>query len=257
MSEQAKEKTARRLFLLSLIQSFSSSLSMQASNQIWLDHFNGDFAAHARVMTRVSMFSSIFGFFVKPLIASATDRFGRKPLLFLSPAMQFVLKLGMCLAPSHRLVVFQMAQYLLGSVTYESAHIATDAAYGDMYADQPEKLSKVISRQMITYSLSSLICPIIGGWLAQRHLRLPFVITAALYGVNGLLFVPQVPETIPDSKRTSRLSIAGASPLSAVKLFTRGARLRKVALLQIVHSFGSNNCESAMVCPSHLTTRPV
>jgi len=109
---------------------------------------------------------------------------------------------------------------------------------------------------MITYSLSSLICPLIGGWLAQRHLRLPFVVTAALYAVNGLIFVPQVPETIPDSKRTSRLSIAGASPLSAVKLFTRGARLRKVALLQVVHSFGSNNCESAMVCPSHLTTRP-
>ena len=63
MSEQAKEKTARRLFMLSLIQSFSSSLSMQASNQIWLDHFAGDFAAHARVMTRVSMFSSVFGFF--------------------------------------------------------------------------------------------------------------------------------------------------------------------------------------------------
>ena len=62
MSEEAKEKTARRLFMLSLIQSFSSSLSMQASNQIWLDHFNGDFAAHARVMTRVSMFSSVFGF---------------------------------------------------------------------------------------------------------------------------------------------------------------------------------------------------
>ena len=96
-------------------------------------------------------------------------------------------------------------------------------------------------RQMITYSLSSLICPLIGGWLAQRHLRLPFVVTAALYAVNGLIFVPQVPETIPDSKRTSRLSIAGASPLSAVKLFTRGARLRKVALLQVVHSFGSNN----------------
>ena len=57
---------------------------------MFLDYFAGDFAAHARVMTTLSSVSAIVGFFLKPLFASMTDKYGRKPLLALSPILQVI-----------------------------------------------------------------------------------------------------------------------------------------------------------------------
>jgi hypothetical protein len=125
---------------------------MQAQTEILLVHFGGDFAAHARVMTRVSSVSSVLGFFIKPLLAALTDVHGRKPLLLLSPVLQMVLKGGMAIAPSRLMVPLLFSQYLLGSFTYESMHLATDAATGDLYSDDPKRLGEMISQQVCSPS---------------------------------------------------------------------------------------------------------
>lgn len=44
-------------------------------------------------MTTLSSASAVVGFVLKPLFASATDKFGRRPLLALSPIVQFAIKL--------------------------------------------------------------------------------------------------------------------------------------------------------------------
>ena len=47
------------LFVCSLSQSLCSNISLQAKNQMFLDYFAGDFAAHARVMTTLSSVSAM------------------------------------------------------------------------------------------------------------------------------------------------------------------------------------------------------
>jgi hypothetical protein len=239
MSEAEKTHAGNWLFASNLLQTFGMMISMQSTNQIWLDHFAGDFGAHARVMTRLSSVSNVIGFIIKPMLASSTDKFGRKPLLSLSPVLQFILKGAMVLCPTRWLVSLLSLQYMSSAFTYETGRIATDAAHGDMYAKQPKMLSKMISRQMLTYPITSIICPLIGGSLARIHLRLPLAVTALVSLASALFIVPRVPETLPASRRTARISLAGASPLSAVKLFTQGRRLRGLACFQIVNNVSS------------------
>ena len=96
-----------------------SSARVQASTQIWLDHFAGDFAAHAATMTRLSTASAAIGFVVKPVLASLSDVYGRRPLLLLPPVLNTALKAAMVFAPHAANVQLLRAQHLLGAFTWE------------------------------------------------------------------------------------------------------------------------------------------
>ena len=244
MTDKEKVRAANWLFLSQLCQSFCSNISQQSTYQMFLDHFAGDFAAHARLMTTLSSASAVAGFVLKPLFASATDKYGRRPLLALSPILQLAIKLCLCTCPQRLLIRFLMVQQMLMSFTHETSRIASHAAYGDLYSTDATQLGKMISREMITYPIvrpqshsvcenllvphlllpqTSIIGPLIGGALASRFgLRAPIAAAAAVFALQGIVVVPRVPETLRKSKRKAKLSIAGASPLSAVKLFTHG-----------------------------------
>lgn len=89
------ERTAWLLLISSALSTFAMNLTMTPTTEIWLEHFNGDFAAHARMMTNLGLVSNVVGFFVKPIIASLSDAYGRKPLLYLSPIINSILTGGM------------------------------------------------------------------------------------------------------------------------------------------------------------------
>ena len=84
-------RAANWLLASSFLSTFAMSLTMQATTEIWLGHFAGDFTRHARRMTSLGTLSSVLGFFIKPLLASLSDAHGRVPLLFLSPSVNLVL----------------------------------------------------------------------------------------------------------------------------------------------------------------------
>lgn len=118
-------------------------------------------------------------------------------------------------------------------------------------------LSKLISRQMITYPVTSIVCPLIGGYLSSIHLRLPLAVHALATIASLALVVPQVPETLRKSKRIAKISLAGASPLGAVKLFTQGKQLRKIAWMQLVHSCADGRVTHQIQCaPSTMLPQP-
>jgi hypothetical protein len=76
------------------------------------------------------------------------------------------------------------------------------------------------------------------------------MLATMLYGSAALIAI-RMPETLPDKQRRKQIgSVFGASPLSALKLFSRGPRLRAVALLQLVTSVGDATRDSAV--PVHL-----
>lgn len=194
-----RDSAASWLLFANACCTFATNISMGTSNQLWLEHFAGDFAAHGAYMTRLSAISSVLGFFVKPLIASLSDVYGRKPLLYFSPTMQMLLKGGVGFVPKAFIVPMLSSQYLLGAFTYESMHLATDAAMGDLYSTNPKLLGKQLARQMVIWPLSSMVCPLIGGWLAARSIRLPFMVTGALFFITTFLAMPRVPETLQPS----------------------------------------------------------
>ena len=92
-------RAANWLLASSFLSTFAMSLTMQATTEIWLGHFAGDFTRHARRMTSLGTLSSVLGFFIKPVLASLSDAHGRVPLLFLSPAVNLALTTLMAAAP--------------------------------------------------------------------------------------------------------------------------------------------------------------
>ena len=58
------------------VHDISYNVSVQGNNQFWLLYFAGDFAAQARITTRIMSFWSFSGMFLKPLFAGVSDTYG-------------------------------------------------------------------------------------------------------------------------------------------------------------------------------------
>jgi MFS family permease len=132
---QAKSSRVRPehwLLVVSAWEYLSLQISAQASNQVWLDFYAGDYGAQARAMGRLAAAGGLLGFLLKPMLAQASDVFGRKPLLLISYVIQAVVKSGIALAPpSVSVPLLAVSQYLLGFVTWELSTQTIDSAIGE------------------------------------------------------------------------------------------------------------------------------
>ena len=142
----------------------------------------------------------------------------------------------------------RLHRWLLGFITFDGFMFARDAAMGDLWREQPKELGRALSRLESIRPFSQVIAPLVGGYLAARSVRLPYALAAFSYGCATLAAL-RMPETLPTSKRRSRISIFAASPLGAIKLFTHGWRLRTIACLQLVTSVADATRDS--VVPVH------
>ena len=119
------------LLVVSAWEYLSLQISTQASNQVWLDYYAGDYGAQARAMGRLAAAGGLLGFLLKPMLAQASDVFGRKPLLLISYFIQAAVKSGIALAPmSISVPLLAVSQYLLGFVTWELSTQTIDSAIG-------------------------------------------------------------------------------------------------------------------------------
>ena len=58
-------------------------------------YFAGDFAAQARITTRIMSFWSFSGMFLKPLFAGVSDTYGRKSILMMPDTVDFVARIAL------------------------------------------------------------------------------------------------------------------------------------------------------------------
>ena len=231
------EHASNGMFLSSAISTFGMNLTMTPTTEIWIQHFAGDFTAQARMMTNLGLVSSVTGFFVKPILASMTDCFGRKPLMFSSPIANVLLTGGMVLCPRSLWTTILAARYCCSPLTYEAQMLARQAAMGDMFSGDSKRLGRHLARMSMVWPVSSIFCPIISGFLTSRFgLRLPLTIATILYAVNLFIVVPRVPESLPRENRKPFVLGMGSSPLTAIKLFTKGRRLRSIGFLELLDS---------------------
>ena len=240
VSAARRSRLALWLFVATLMTTAATSFSMQAMDEIWLRHYNGDFAAHGRMMSRISSASSALSFMFKPLMGGLIDCFGRKKLLVLSPLLQMALKGATAVAPLRFAVPLITSQWLTGFFAWEGFMMAREAMMGDLFGHDPKALGQALSRLMMIWPLTSIFCPLVGGRLARVNVQLPFGLTALIFGLSSAMIALVIPETLPPAPAGAARSfnLATASPLSALKLFTKGSRLRAVAVLQLVSALG-------------------
>ena len=171
MGTAEKKRAENWLFAATFANTFAGSFAMQAIDQIFLEHFAGDFAAHGRMMSWIGSGSSALSFLCKPMLGSLIDVYGRKWLLLFSPSLQVLLKGLMVCVPRQFWVPLIVLQYFVGFLTFEGFMFARDASFADMHQGDPKALGQALARLQIIWPLSSVISPLIGGQVTAKSHR--------------------------------------------------------------------------------------
>ncbi|MCE1271032.1 MAG: TCR/Tet family MFS transporter [Acinetobacter sp.] len=120
-------------------------------------------------------------FIFSPLLGALSDRWGRRPVLLISLAGSAINYL--CLAFSHSLLFLFIGRMIAG---ISSANMAVASAYIVDISHEKYR-AKYFGLINAMFGAGFIIGPVLGGFLGDYGLRLPFLLAAILTGINLLL----------------------------------------------------------------------
>jgi MFS transporter, DHA1 family, tetracycline resistance protein len=192
-------------------------LTTQATMQIWMDSYAGDFAGLARAQGLCASLGSLINFVVGPAGGALSDAMGRKPMMFVGPVADLVQRL--ITLPLMDAKSEAVARVLFGSLAGATSQ-SHATALADMYSNDPVTLGIWQSRLAMGATLLTMLLPVASSALSVRNLRLPLLISAVLCVCNMLLISTTVTETLSCDRRKA-WTWSSSSPLSMLKLFCK------------------------------------
>ena len=135
-------------------------------------------------------------FFAGPVMGALGDRFGRRPVLIAAMVAFSVDYLLMAAAPT-------LAWLFVGRAVAGVAG-ATFGPAGAVIADvsPPERRAELFGLMGAAFGVGFVIGPALGGIVSDLGPRAPFIVAAALAGLNALAMVLFLPETLkPENRR--------------------------------------------------------
>ncbi|MBP6797801.1 MAG: TCR/Tet family MFS transporter [Luteimonas sp.] len=181
-----------------LVEEFTGSKSQAA---LWIGVFGTVFAA--------------IQFVCSPIQGALSDRYGRRPVILLSClglGLDFII---MALAPS--LWWLLLARVFSG--VFSASFTTANAYIADI--TPPEQRAKSYGLVGAAFGVGFTIGPVIGGWLGEFDLRLPFWFAAGLALLNFGYGLFVLPESLPPESRARRFDWGAARPLAAIGLIGR------------------------------------
>ncbi len=184
----------------------------------------GDLAQAAIWGGILSTVFAVMQFLCGPLLGSLSDRFGRRPVLLVSLAVMAADYVVMALAQTIWLLVLGRIVAGVTAATY-----ATALAY---MADisTPQEKARAFGVIGAGFGIGFVLGPVLGGVLAEFGTRAPFWAAAALAGMNALLGLVVLKETVTDATRRA-FAWKRANPLGSLAAL---GRLPAVGKLLIV-----------------------
>lgn len=173
---------------------------------------------------------AVMQFLFGPLTGNLSDRYGRRPVLLISMAVMAADYLVMALAGS---VWWLFAGRMVGGVA-SSTQSTAGAFIADISA--PEEKAARFGLMGAAFGLGFVLGPALGGLLGQLGPRAPFYAAALLAGLNCLLGLAVLPETVTDRTRRP-FSLARANPLGAFRQMRALPGLGRLFVLVFLYDF--------------------
>ena len=175
---------------------------------------------------------AIASFIAAPILGNLSDRFGRRPVLLVSLgglAVDYVL-----LAFANTLPLVFLGRIVSG--IFGGSYSTAMAAISDI--TPPDERAKTFGLVSAAFGVGFVLGPAIGGLLGEYGDRAPFVVAAAMAGLNFLYGLIVFPETLrPENRRA--FSFARANPLGALKAMRALPGMASVAVVLILWQIAS------------------
>lgn len=152
---------------------------------------------------------ALMQFLCAPALGALSDRFGRRPVLLGSLAGATIDYIFMALAPA--LWVLYVGRAIAG-ITGATAAVA-GAAIADITPQ--EQRARRFGLMSACFGLGLVGGPALGGLLGDVSPQAPFMLAAALNGLNGLLAALLLPETHRGERHS--LSFAALNPIASFR----------------------------------------
>ena len=152
---------------------------------------------------------SLMQFLFAPVLGGLSDRFGRRPVLLVSLSALGINSLLWVWV--HDLGWLFAMRVFAGMF---AANVSTASAY---MADvtPPEQRARYFGLIGAMFGIGFVLGPVIGGVLGEVWLRLPFLVSAVLIGLNVLYGAFVLPESLPPERRR-RFDWRRANPLGSL-----------------------------------------
>ena len=186
----------------------------------------GDYAAQVAAQSLLESTASAFGFILNPLAGTLSDALGRKPVMLVSPIFMCV---SCALSTRYPTVWMVAVRRFLMPLSSTPWHTGERAALADMFKEDGTAYALAQSRIATMRDATSIGVPIIGGWLAMRDVRLPWLVATVIHLFQVVICMRCLEETLPEEERVP-FRWRSSSPLGWLKLFRRGRKLRLVAI---------------------------
>jgi len=155
----------------------------------------GDAAAASHVVGLLMSLYSLMQFLFAPILGSLSDRFGRRPIILTSLLGSGLDYFLLAFAPN--LGWFFVGRIISGitgaNITAATAYIAD--------VSPPEKRAANFGLIGGAFGLGFIIGPVLGGWLGDYGLRVPFMVAGGLTLLNWFYGLFVLPESLARENR--------------------------------------------------------
>ncbi|MXV20439.1 TCR/Tet family MFS transporter [Deinococcus xianganensis] len=184
----------------------------------------GSEVAGARTIGLLTAAYAVMQFIFAPILGVLSDRFGRRPVLLFALTGMALDYLLLAFAPN---LAWLFVGRILAGITGASLTVA-NAYIADV--SPPEDRAKNFGLLGATFGVGFILGPALGGLLGEYGLRVPFMVAAALTGLNVLYGLFVLPESLPVSARGKAMRRADLNPLLPLRALGEYPILRSLTL---------------------------
>ncbi|MEO9531065.1 MAG: TCR/Tet family MFS transporter [Crocinitomicaceae bacterium] len=171
---------------------------------------------------------AVMQFLFAPLLGELSDRFGRRPVLFIALGGLGLDYIFQAFAPT---LLWLFVGRILAGVCGAS-HTVAMAYVADV--STPENRAKNFGMIGAAFGMGFFLGPMLGGWCAEFGYQVPFLVAAGMALLNLLFGIFILPESLPKEKRRKmnwKNVIPGVSLASLAKYKTLGLLIAAFALV--------------------------